>query len=274
MAKQRLTITLDEKLLKRVDDAIDGARIRNRSHAIEFLLTKSLVPKSAKVLILAGGEGVKFRPLTYELPKALIPVKGKPLLQHTLESLRDQGFKEIYISLGHLGDKIKNHFGDGKQLGLNITYLDQMPMGTGTAQPVLDGKKYFGNEPFLVIYGDVLTKLNFMDVLESHKSHRGVATIALASVEKTSMWGVATVQGNRIVDFVEKPKEQTKSHLINSGVYVLSPEVFKYISQDAVRLEKDVFPRLAAEGKLNAYPFESEWYDVSTPEVYEEVLKK
>ena len=77
----------------------------------------------------------------------------------------------------------------------------------------------------------------------------------------------------RIVDFVEKPQTKTKSHLINSGIYVLNPEVFKYIKNDAVRLEKDVFPRLAQEGKLYAYPFEAEWYDVSTPEVYEDVLK-
>ena len=104
-------------------------------------------------------------------------------------------------------------------------------------------------------------------------AHKGIATMALTSVEKTSMWGVASIQSNRIVDFVEKPKLRTKSHLINAGIYVLSPEVFKYILPDSTRLEKDLFPRLAAEGKLFAYPFEADWYDVSTPEVYAEVLR-
>lgn len=272
MAKTRLTITLDQDVLKRVDAAIDGSKIRNRSHAIEFLLNSCLVPKSTKVLILAGGEGVKFRPLTYELPKALVPVAGKPLLEHTLESLREQGFTDIYISIGHLGDKIRDYFGDGKRLGIKITYLDQKKKG-GTAQPLLEAQDYFRDEPFLVIYGDVLTKLNYLDILDFHNSHRGIVTMALASVEKPSMWGVASIQGNRIVDFIEKPKERTKSHLINAGIYILSPEAFKYIAAGAGRLEKDLFPRLADEGKLNAYPFEGEWYDVSTPSVYGEVLK-
>ena len=125
MGKERLTITLDKGLLKKVDDAIDGSKIRNRSHAIEFLLSSVLVPKQTKVLILAGGEGVKFRPLTYELPKALVPVLGKPLLEYTLESLRSHGLTEIYISIGHLGNKIREYFGDGGRLGLKITYLEQ-----------------------------------------------------------------------------------------------------------------------------------------------------
>lgn len=273
MSKTRLTITIDEQLLKRVDAAIDGSKIRNRSHAIEFLLTTCLIPKSTKVLILAGGEGVKFRPLTYELPKSLLPVQGKPLLEHTIISLREQGLRDIYISLGHLGEKIKDYFGDGRRLGVNISYIQQEKRKPGTAQPVLEAADYFKDEPFLVMYGDVLTKLNLVDLLDFHSSSRGIATIALASVEKPSMWGVAAIQGNRIVDFEEKPRTKTKSHLINAGIYVLNPEVFKYISKDSSRLEKDVFPRLASEGKLYAYPFESEWYDVSTPEIYGEVLK-
>lgn len=273
MTKTRLTITLDKDLIKRVDSAIDGSKIRNRSHAIEFLLTSCLLPKPTKVLILAGGEGVKFRPLTYELPKALIPVQGKPLLEHTLTALRNQGLAEIYISIGHLGEKIKDYFGDGRALGLRITYLEQKNLKQGTAQPVREAQSYFSENPFLVIYGDVLTNLNFLDLIDYHAANHSLATIALASVEKTAMWGVAVIQGNKIVDFVEKPKTKTKSHLINSGIYVLSPEIFKYIDATSIRLEKDVFPRLAAESKLCAYPFENEWYDVSTPEVYEQVLK-
>lgn len=274
MAKQRLTITLDEDILERVDGEIDGAKIRNRSHAIEFLLTSCLIPKSTKVLILAGGEGVKFRPLTYELPKSLIPVASKPLLEHTLRSLREQGLVDIYISIGHLGEKIKDYFGDGRRFGVTIHYLEQTRKRPGTAQPLLEAKAYFQDNPFLLIYGDVLTKFDYLDFLDFHNANRGIATMALASVEKTSMWGVATIQGNRITSFVEKPKNpKTKSHLINAGIYMLNSEIFKYISADSSRLEKDLFPRLAQEGKLYAYPFEGEWYDVSTPQVYEEVLK-
>lgn len=274
MVKTRLTITLDSEILKRVDSAIDGSKIRNRSHAIEYLLTSCLIPQSTKVLILAGGEGVKFRPLTDALPKSLLPIKDKPLLEHTLLALKDQGFTEIYISVAHLGKKIKDYFGDGARLGIRIKYIEQRIAKNGTAQPVLQAREFFSEEPFLVIYGDVLTKLNFLDLLDFHNSHRGIATMALASVEKPAMWGVANIEGNRIKDFVEKPQTKTRSHLINAGVYVLAPEVFKYIKADSTRLEKDVFPRLAREGKLYAYPFESDWYDVSTPQIYSEVLKE
>ena len=272
MAKTRLTITLDQDILKRVDSAIDGTKIRNRSHAIEYLLTTCLLPKSTKVLILAGGEGVKFRPLTYELPKSLLPIKGKPLLEHTLSSLKAQGLTDIYISTAHLGEKIEDYFGDGAKWGLRIKYLKQAEVKSGTAQPVLQAQKEF-TEPFIVIYGDVLTQVNYLDLLDFHNSHRGIATMALTSVEKPSMWGVATIEGNRIKSFEEKPgKGKTRSHLINAGIYVLDPQVFKYIEPKSTRLEKDLFPRLASEGKLYAYPFEGQWYDVSKPQVYTEVM--
>ena len=271
MAKTRLTITLDKDILKRVDAAVDGSKIRNRSHAIEFLLTSCLLPKSTAVLILAGGQGVKFRPLTNELPKSLLPIAGKPLLEHTLLSLKEQGLTDVYISVAHLGKKIEDYFGDGAKWGLRIKYLKQAEVKSGTAQPVVQAKGEF-DEPFLVIYGDVLTKINYLDLLDFHNSHRGIATMALTSVEKPSMWGVATIEGNRIQSFEEKPGKATRSHLINAGIYVLSPEVFKYIDPKSTRLEKDLFPRLAVEGKLFAYPFEGQWYDVSTPQVYSEVM--
>src|SRR3989344_2623489 len=272
MVKTRLTITLDSDILKRVDSAIDGTKIRNRSHAIEYLLTSCLLPKSTKVLILAGGEGVKFRPLTYELPKSLLPIKGKPLLEHTLSSLKAQGLTDIYISTAHLGEKIEDYFGDGAKWGLRIKYLKQAEVKSGTAQPVLQAQKEF-TEPFIVIYGDVLTQVNYLDLLDFHNSHRGIATMALTYVEKPSMWGVATIEGNRIKSFEEKPgKGKTRSHLINAGIYVLDPQVFKYIEPKSTRLEKDLFPRLASDGKLYAYPFEGQWYDVSTPQVYTEVM--
>ncbi len=274
MPKTRLTITLDEDILKRVDAAIDGSKIRNRSHAIEYLLSSCLVPQSTKVLILAGGEGVKFRPLTNELPKSLLPINGRPLLEHTLLALKEQSLTDIYVSVAHLGKKIKDYFGDGARLGVRIKYIEQAESRNGTAQPLLQAKEYLSQEPFLVVYGDVLTKINFLDLLDFHNSHRGIATMALASVEHPSMWGVAAIEGNRIKDFVEKPKNKTRSHLINAGIYVLDPGVFKYIGSKSLRLEQDLFPRLASEGKLYGYPFEGEWHDVSTPQIYAEVMKE
>ena len=277
MARTRLTITLKDTLLQLLDELIDGQKIRNRSHAIEFLLSQTLVPKQIKVLILAGGEGVNFRPLTFEMPKSLIPVAGKPLLEHTVLNLRKHNLTDVTISLGYLGEKIKEYFGDGSRWGLQISYLEQSQNKKGgTAQPVKQAQESFGGGPFLLVYGDVLTDLDFVDVLDFHRSQKSpVATMALAPVERVSMWGVTKVMGNKIVEFEEKPDApKTHSHLVNAGIYVMEPSIFKYIGRESVRLESDVFPRLADEGKLAAYPFEGKWYDVSTPEIYERVIKE
>src|SRR3989338_5903017 len=137
MQRERLTITLKNDILRLVDKFVDGDRIRNRSHAIEYLLAKTLVQPQVKVLILAGGRGVSFRPLTYELPKAMIPIRGKPLLEHTLIRLKQFNLTDVTISIGHLGEKIKNYFEDGSRLGLKISYLEQPRAGRGgTAQPL------------------------------------------------------------------------------------------------------------------------------------------
>ena len=272
-----MTITLKDTLLRLLDELIDGQKIRNRSHAIEILLSQTLLPKQTKVLILAGGEGVNFRPLTYEMPKSLIPVAGKPLLEHTILNLRRHNLTDVTISLGYLGAKIKEYFGDGSRWGLQISYLEQSQnKKNGTAQPVKQASERFGGNAFLLVYGDVLTDIDFVELLEYHRGQKNaVATMALAPVERVSMWGVTKVIGNKIVEFEEKPNSpKTHSHLVNAGIYVMEPAIFKYIHRDYMRLESDVFPRLADEGKLAAYPFEGKWYDVSNPEIYERVIKE
>lgn len=276
MTRERLTITLKKELLKALDDIVDGEKIRNRSHAIEYLLSKTLVSKAARVLILAGGKGVNFRPLTYELPKAMIPVKGKPLLEHIIQKLKANNLNDVTISVGHLGNKIKEYFKDGSHFGMRINYLDQKSKHSGTAPPLKQAESHFSSGTFLLIYGDVLTDLNFLDLLEFHFSQKGaVATMALTSVEKVSMWGLAKLAGNKVIAFEEKPKSpKTFSHLVNAGVYAMEPSIFKFISKTDTKLESDVFPRIAEEGRLSGYPFEGSWYDVSTPEIYEKVIKE
>ena len=274
MARKRLTITIKDELLDLLDNTIDGSKIRNRSHAFEYLLTKYLIPEATRVLVLTGGNGIKLRPITYEIPKCLIPIHDKPLVEYTFENLKKSNLTDITLSTGRLGDKIEKQFGDGSLYNLDIKYKKVDKKNPGTSYPVYQTKNDFSDKPFVLIYGDVLADIDYLDLIEYHKSHRGIATIALASVEKPSEWGVVDMKGNRIVRFTEKPNKKVKSHLINAGIYVLDPSVFKYIKKDHKMLEKDLFPRLAQEGKLYGYPFEGQWFDVGTPEIYEEVLKK
>lgn len=275
LGRTRLTITLKPELLKALDKVIDGKQIRNRSHAIEYWLGQALIPQVTKVLILVGGEGVKFRPLTYELPKALIPIKGRPLLEHTIELLKRSGFNDIVLSVGYLGDKVREHFGDGSRFGVKISYLEQKKVNRGTAQPVREAASVVGNSTFVLIYGDVLADIDLKDLLAFHAVQRMPVTMALTSVEQPMSWGVASLKGNRVVGFSEKPKQSmSASHLVNSGIYVCEPEVFSEISANSERLEKDFLPALAEAGQLAGYPFSGYWYDVSTPEVYERALRQ
>jgi len=217
----------------------------------------------AKVLILAGGKGVKDQSGN-DMPKAMLPVSGKPLLEHTLASLSSRGFNEIVISCGRDSQGLQSYFGDGKRFGASITYLSQGGI-PGTAQPLAQAKNALGSQTFVLLYGDVSTDLNILDLLEFHKHQRGsVATMALTSVEHVSMWGLARLQGSRICSFEEKPiNPTTYSRLVNAGIYVMEPAIFDYINSSSIKLESDVFPRLAEEGRLSGYAFEDAWRDVS-----------
>ena len=131
--KERVTLTIESSVLRQVDRSVDGKLIRNRSHAVESLLWMALgnqVPR--KALILAGGKGERLRPITKEIPKPLVPLHGRPILEHTIELLRKFGIRDILISIGYLGDRIREHFGDGKRFGVRLTYLEEdKPLGTG-----------------------------------------------------------------------------------------------------------------------------------------------
>ncbi len=274
MDRKRLTITLRKDLIPRIDKVVDGARIRNRSHAIEYLVNEALGPSISKAVILAGGRGIKMRPFTYEMPKTLIPVHGKPILEHTIDLLKENGIKEIYIITGHLGEKIVSHFGDGSRFGVSIKYLKEQKE-QGTAAPLRLAEKYVKRSPFLVIYGDVLADINLRDFIETHLSHEGTGTVAITSSSKPHEFGVVRLHGNKIVSFSEKPQRKSRvSHFINAGIYAFNPEIFKLIpKQGQSMLETDVFPKLAKDDQLYGHPFSGQWFDVGTPEIYEEVLK-
>jgi len=254
---------------------IDGARIRNRSHAIEYLLSKGLFPEQTKVVILTGGKGVKLRPLTYEMPKALLPIHGKPLLQYTLEFIAKSGFKEVIISIGYLGNKIKEYFKDGSNLGIRITYIEQKKKESGTAQPLLQAKEFIEKSPFILWYGDVLSKVDLFDMLDFHKANKNPVTMGITSIEKSSDWGVVSLKGSNVVGFTERPEQNSSiSHLINAGVYVMEREIFDCLGANSKSLEIDVLPKLAKEKKLSGYSLCGQWFDVGSLENYEKAVKE
>jgi len=274
MDRTRLTITLKKDLLNQVDRIIDDSQIRNRSHAIEYLLSKSLATKVSKALVLAGGKGLRMRPFTYEMPKVLMPIGGKPLLEHTIELLRNNEIRDITLSIGHLGNKVKEHFGSGSRFSVKLDYVQQERDIVGTAEALHQVRDRFSDRPFLLIYGDVLAEIDIADMIDFHLSHNGVVTMALTSVEESSDWGVCGVRGNKVMEFTEKPKPgKMLSHVINAGIYVVEPKIFNYINSKSKKLEKDVFPKLAEEEQIHGYFFRGKWFDIGNPKNYEEAVK-
>jgi NDP-sugar pyrophosphorylase family protein len=227
-----------------------------------------------KALILAGGEGTRLRPLTYAIPKALIPVQGRTLTDQVLDIYKKIGVNDIVLSVSYLADQIIDYFGDGKKLGINIEYLrEEKPRGTAGPLLILRERNRQIKEDFFMSNGDNLFNLDLLAMLDFHKKNNGVATIGLSQIEDTSQFGVAKLEGDKIIEFVEKPqKELAPSNYINSGYYILSPQIFNYLPQkDFVMLEKDVWPVLAKAGELFGFKSSAQWFDTGTPQRHAQV---
>ncbi|MFH1664005.1 MAG: sugar phosphate nucleotidyltransferase [archaeon] len=265
--KERVTINIDSEVLKAIDNRIDGQSTRNRSHAIEELVRKAMKPnRLSTAFILAGGKGTRLKPLTDKTPKPMIEVKGKPILEYVIQLLAKYEIKNAVIALGYKGEQIKDYFGNGEKFGLNIEYVtEKEPMGTGG--PLKLAKNLLTDE-FLMFNGDNLTNINLNDMYDFHKKNNAFATIALSSVKEPKNFGVIELEGNKITQFMEKPSDP-KSNLINSGAYILKPEVIDLIPKGFSLIEKDVFPKLSEEGKLFGYVYNGQWFPTDTIERYE-----
>lgn len=272
--KDRVTLTLDTNLLKKVDKLIDGTTVKNRSHAIELLTSKGLGSHApTKAVILCGGKGTRLEPLTLKTPKSMIRVNDRSLIEHMFDLLKRHGITDVILAVGHLRDKIKDHYKDGSEFGMHVQYVEEEePLGTAGCMHLAKGML---TDSFIVTNGDELKDINIEEMYEFHKKNRALATIALTTVEDPSQYGVARLQGSNIQEFVEKPKkEEAPSNLINSGFYILEPEVIGYIPEGFAMFETDVFPKLAAEGKLFGYPFSGQWFDTGTLERYENAKRE
>lgn len=255
MRRVRLTITLKESLIDEVDKLIDGEKIRNRSHAIEYVLLQSLKPSINKAVILAGGKG--------ESPKSMFLIKGKPLLEYLIDDLRRAEIRDIIICIGYRGEKIKEYFGDGAKFGVTISYSEEKnPLGTGGAIQKIHS--LMKNESFIVLHGDIIVDLKLKDVIQFHRDQETIATVALTSTPNPSPYGQFELHGQSIVGFYEKTKKgETKSNLVNTGVYVLNNEIFRYFPRGGKAfMFESILQKLIQEKQLSGFVFEGKWFDV------------
>jgi len=273
--KERVTLTINKQLLSQIDSKVDRISVKNRSHAVELYLRRALKGRvPSKAFILAGGKGTRMKPLTDKVPKPLLEVQGKSLLEHNLDFLKRFGIRDVIISVGYLKEKIIAKFQDGTAYDMHITYVEENePLGT--AGPIRKVKELLQDGPFLVLNADEMKDVNLEKLYKEHLRNEAIATIALTTVKDPSMFGVAMLDGNRILRFVEKPSKGTApSKLINAGLYIFEPEVLELIPEGFAMLETDVFPKLARTDKLYGYPFAGQWACPETPEWLKRVDKE
>ena len=225
---------------------------------------------STTAVILVGGEGTRLRPLTYGMPKPMVPVVNRPFLEHTLAYLNNYGVKNVILTLSYLPEVIQDYFGDGSNSGVRLNYaIEDTPLGTAGA--VKNVERYLDGT-FIVLNGDVFTALDIADMVAYHRSKGAKATIALTWVDDPSAFGVVeTDSGGRVERFIEKPSPDcVTTHWINAGVYLLEPEVLQHVPTDTPYMfEKGLFPLLLQLGEpVYGYPFSGYWLDMGTSGKY------
>ncbi|MHB8329709.1 MAG: sugar phosphate nucleotidyltransferase [Acidimicrobiales bacterium] len=223
-----------------------------------------------KAVIMAGGEGTRLRPLTSNQPKPMLPMANRPMMEHVVSLLRQHGIDEIVVTVAFMANAIRSYFDDGSEFGVRMVYAtEENPLGT--AGSVRNARAQL-DERFMVISGDVLTDIDLGAVIEYHASKGALATIALKAVEDPLEFGIViTREDGSIERFLEKPTwGQVFSDTINTGIYVLEPDIFEYIPEGrSVDFSEEVFPAVLAAGRpLYGKVTEGYWEDVGTLEAY------
>ena len=225
-------------------------------------LATSVLPLDG--FIMAGGFGKRLMPLTEKCPKPMLPVNGRPILEHLVGKLRAAGIQHVSISTHYLSDSIVEHFHDGKDFGVHIEYVDEdRPMGTAGSL----AKAHPGEFPLLVINGDILTSIDFRAMLDFHREHTADMTVAVQQCEVRIPYGVITTEGIDAIRIVEKPSVR---HFVNAGIYLIQPGVCQMVPSDCSFDMPDLITSLiSAHKRVICFPIREYWLDVGQMEHYE-----
>ena len=227
---------------------------------LEELLSPPDCPNA--VVIMAGGKGTRLRPFTENCPKPMLLVGEKPMLQILLEQCIESGFKKFYFSVNYLKDQIIDYFQDGSEWGVSIEYLvEDMPLGTAGSLSLLPERL---DHPFVVMNGDVLTKLNLNQLLNFHHENNAIATLCVREHEVAIPFGVVQAQGSRLVAFEEKP---TYRHLVNAGVYAIDYSAVSHLNKSTYVDMPYFLENIKQHGQnISVFPIHEYWLDIGRPE--------
>jgi mannose-1-phosphate guanylyltransferase len=224
-----------------------------------------------QAVILVGGLGTRLRPITYDVPKALVPLRNRPFMGYMLDFLRSGGLDGAVLSLGYLPTPIQEYLAECDLNGFSVDYAVE-DYSLGTAGGIKNAARYIrGDGPVVAVNGDVLSGLDLQRLIEKHESSDALATITLTSVEDPTAYGLVDVDHDMVVRrFIEKPAaDEVTTSLVNAGIYVLEPEVLEMIPPGReVSIEREIFPELQAMDRLCAYISSSYWRDIGTPRSY------
>ena len=222
------------------------------------------------IIIMAGGFGKRLYPITKNCPKPLLPILGKPILEHIVNKFKSEGFKNIFISTHYLGNMIKEYFGNGKNFGVNINYIEEnKPLGTAGCISKFKTKKKLD---FIVCNGDVLTDISFPQLLAHHLENKSTATMAVRRFFWQHPFGVIKTDGIKIKSIKEKPTQET---YVNAGIYVFKYKVKKMIKQNKKTEMPELFRVIKKKKqKTIIFPMFENWLDIGDTKEYEKAQKK
>ncbi len=268
VGKERLTITMRKDVLVSLDKYIDGDTIRNRSHAIEYIVGRYLGAGIDTCVILASGR-------EEQSIKCLRRIENRPVIAYTIELLRQANIRNIIMVINKKCPDIQKYLGNGSQWKVNIQYVEE-ENPTGTAQSLALVKGLINNT-FLLMYGDVLVDIDVQELVRFHRDmDHVVMTLAVTAATNPSLFGVAELQGNRVYRLIEKPAQYNKSNLVVSGIAVCDPKLLELLPANCENkyLARDILPDLAHRGQIGGYPFATKWFDVSHPDEYEKAQQE
>lgn len=235
--------------------------------AVDLITIESLLapaPQPYPIVLMAGGEGRRLRPLTEHTPKPMLDVGGRPILETIVRRFAAAGFSDFHISVNYRADVIRNHFGDGGSLGIDISYIEEdMPLGTAGPLARLSANQ---DSPVLVMNGDILSKVDPVQMIDFHRENASAATMAVRSYESQVPYGVVDITDNEIRGLREKPVTR---HFINAGIYVLGPDALDLVPRDRAFDMPDLFEACRVHNlRTHAYPVEEYWVDIGQIDDY------
>lgn len=227
-----------------------------------------------KLVLMAGGQGVRLRPLTYNIPKPMVPINGKPMLEYNIEWAKKNGVTEIMICSGYLSKVIENYFGDGSKFGVKISYsVEKEALGTGGALSLI--KDFVGDEDFILLYADILCKVDFNNLMRFHKNNNADCTLVVQPSSHPEEADLIELEGNKVVKFWNRPHVgKLPENLANSGLHVLNGKLLDLIPQKKYSLENDFLVLLVRDYKICGYQTSEFMEDMGRMERIKEIEKR